>query len=102
MVDAVFMGSPGSSIVCRGGKVRFIDFPDIVVFVAAEAEARSLRTDNSTSCRRGSWAGGVSLRFGTWLGAGPAVAAVCVGFSLVFPLEFGLIFDSFVFRRRRR
>ena len=69
-------------LMCAGwGKVRFIDFPDFVVFVAAEAEARSLRTDNSTSCRRGSWAGGVSLRFGTWLGAGPAVAAVCVGRS---------------------
>ena len=79
-----------------GGKVRFIDFPDFVVFVAAEAGARSLRTDNSTSCRRGSWAGEVSLRFGTWLGAGPAVAAVL---SLV-SVSLGSVSDSFVFRRR--
>ena len=60
------------------GKIRFwFSF----VFVASWPlrQGTLLRMDFSSSSRRGSWAGRVSLRFGTLLGTWLAVAAVLCG-----------------------
>ena len=64
VAGAVFMGSAGSSIVCQVLGSGLSIFPRFVV----EAWHRSLRTDFASSCRWGSWAGRVPLRFGTLVG----------------------------------